>query len=89
MPLLILNKFSTDMFMMNDLLQFFMLAFANCWTTLIANFIISAILAPYVTIIVVIVVVSIFFIVRAIAPVTGEFRKLEIISKAPGYTLMS
>ena len=85
----ILNKFSTDMFMMNDVLQFFMLGFVNCWMTLIGNFIMIGLLAPWMFIVVVIVVISIYFIVRAIAPVTGEFRKLELLSKAPGYTLMN
>ena len=45
---------------------------------LLGNFIMSAILAPWIAIIVVLVVVSIYFIVRKIAPATAEFRKLEL-----------
>lgn len=77
------------MFMMNDLLQFFMTDFASIWVMLLGNFIMIAILAPWVAISVVLVIISIYFIVRKIAPVTGELRKLELISKSPGYTLLS
>lgn len=85
----ILNKFSTDMFMMNDLLQWFMTDFANCWVMILGNFIMTAVISPWISIIVVLVVVNIFLIVRKIAPATGEFRKLELQSKAPGYTLLN
>jgi len=43
----------------------------NCWAILLGNFIMAAIIAPWIAIIVVLVVVCIFVIVRKIAPVTG------------------
>jgi len=75
--------------MMNDLLQWFMTDFANCWVMLLGNFIMAAIIMPWIAIIVVLVVVSIYIVVRKVAPATGQFRKLEIQSKAPGYTLLN
>ena len=85
----IITKFSTDMFIMNDMMQFFMLDFVNSWTLLIGNFIIQAIVNPWVSLGVAATILSVWGIVKIIGPVTGQLRKLEIISKSPANSLLN
>lgn len=79
----IINRFSKDTTLMDDLLYFYMNETFSLGTLLIANFIVIIIIAPFNAIALVVLIIGLSILIIKVVPSARDMRRIELITRSP------
>jgi len=78
-----LNRFSKDTVLMDEMLNIYFYELINTSCSLIGNIVVLAIVAPPNLAVIFAFMVYVYFLVKKVAPITKALRRIELISRSP------